>query len=786
MVTEILKSFLITSFIGTGLTILLTLIKPITKKLFGYRWHYYIWLAVLVVMVLPVRFTFTSTDIAAPLTKSTVLPQSITASETLLTDTAPIVTHSPAIATEAPQHHKSNPLADLWQNLGEAFAVLWLLGIFAMLSFSIIGYARLLHRIHKKSVVISCPEIRKYTKRSITVRICKDLSSPFIMGILRPTLILPHIELTPEQLDNILMHEVTHLKRNDILYKWFVAFVKALHWFNPAVYYISKQVNTECEISCDMAVVRDMDNTQTTDYVNTILSLLSTSKAKNLPLTTGMTGNKNTLKKRFAMIKNKFIVNKKAMIISIISAILIFLFAICISGFLSGRWASSYDNTVIELSTDTRTGNTFNTLIIGVDEQNRADSLMVLMLSDTSIDGFSIPRNALFDGKTATQILTEENGDQKVIDAVRGELLVPITYYAKVKIDLIEDLVDTVGGLTVDVPMDMKYDDPYKNLHIDLKKGEEQHLDGKQVCGLLQFKRSNDGTGYAEGDMERIRVAQQVASAFFTQNKLQKLILNSKDIIDSINENVVTNYKIKDFIKDKKLLSGKNIAFYIVPGKTSMNNGVLNYTLNSAPLSLLTTRPTEANTPLEKTENPDSNPPESVSFNNTTLAPVSKEANENTTIYDMPMGDNPPEIDETTNHTDFDLSDRLDFSNIAEAEQYLQARGKKVAEDKNFKSGSNYMIDDYSFKTGPDEKVSNVICNDKGEVSVYFNGNRNTLMRVSFTDSETKDEVNSAVILTGHERIYKFTGLDPDKHYDIEITDMTEGEWEIEGKYIIF
>lgn len=68
-------------------------------------------------------------------------------------------------------------------------------------------------------------------------------------------LILPDRELSGEALNNILRHEMMHFKRKDILYKWFVALVKCVHWFNPVAYYIAKQINIECEISCDLAVV---------------------------------------------------------------------------------------------------------------------------------------------------------------------------------------------------------------------------------------------------------------------------------------------------------------------------------------------------------------------------------------------------------------------------------------------------------------------------------------------------------------------------------------------------
>ena len=57
MLEYIFKAFLLTSLVGTALTLLLTAIKPITRKFLSSKWHYYLWLIVLVAMIVPFRFT---------------------------------------------------------------------------------------------------------------------------------------------------------------------------------------------------------------------------------------------------------------------------------------------------------------------------------------------------------------------------------------------------------------------------------------------------------------------------------------------------------------------------------------------------------------------------------------------------------------------------------------------------------------------------------------------------------------------------------------------------------
>ncbi len=365
MTEELLKAILITSLAGSVFALVITLIKPITKKIFGYKWHYYIWLAVLVVMILPVRFTLPKTDVSQMPVINTAEVYTVQESQAVIEDDTQDNPYTPK-ATYQKTHIKNGArfISGLVQNRVNILFWVWLLGVLAMLSKNMVGYLRLLYRIRKKSVIIPCSEICKYTKRKVTVRTCKNLSSPFIFGVFKPNLVLPDIELTDEQLDNILRHEMTHLKRHDLLYKWFCALVKALHWFNPFSYYITKQIGVECEISCDLDVVKDMDSAQQMSYVNTIISLLSVNKGKSVPYTTGMTGNKKMLKRRFTMIKNKKNTGKFVSLLSVVLAVVMLCTTVFASGVLSGMGEDEYrieiigiDGNVIELNNKPFTAN---------------------------------------------------------------------------------------------------------------------------------------------------------------------------------------------------------------------------------------------------------------------------------------------------------------------------------------------------------------------------------------------------------------------------------------------
>lgn len=339
MIGELFKALLITSLAGSVLAVVISLLRPITKKLFGYSWHYYIWLCVLFVMVMPVRFSV-NTMPAPNIATQTVQTQQTVAGEQPET-TENIVQTAPAQKPQLLQ--KATVIWDrIIYNRMNILAYVWLIGAIALMLLNVVRYVRLNIKIRKNGEVISCPETREYTDRRINVRIWENVASPFITGIFRPTLILPKTELSEEQLHNILRHEMTHFKRHDILYKWFAEFVKCVHWFNPISWYVSKQIASECEISCDMSVTKNMTDSEEMSYVSTILSLLPTGKSKQLPLTTQMASSKKFLKRRFVMIKNKKTTSRFMSVISAVIAAIMLSTTVFASGVLSDLTTDDY------------------------------------------------------------------------------------------------------------------------------------------------------------------------------------------------------------------------------------------------------------------------------------------------------------------------------------------------------------------------------------------------------------------------------------------------------------
>ena len=166
MISEIFKALLITSLTGSVLAIVISLLRPITKRIFGYSWHYYIWLCVLFVMLMPVRFNVNPTPTPS-VTTQTVQTQQEAVNE------QPETTENIMQADTAQKPQLLQKATVIWNriiyNRMRILAYLWLIGAIALMLLNVVRYVRLNIKIRKTGEVISCPEISEYTDRKINV-----------------------------------------------------------------------------------------------------------------------------------------------------------------------------------------------------------------------------------------------------------------------------------------------------------------------------------------------------------------------------------------------------------------------------------------------------------------------------------------------------------------------------------------------------------------------------------------------------------------------------------------
>lgn len=215
---------------------------------------------------------------------------------------------------------------------------------------------------------------------------------------------------------------------------------------------------------------------------------------------------------------------------------------------------------------------TTNILVAGVDNDGtRSDTIMLLSVTprDKTINILSIPRDTRISLKKGyyTKInscMGKDNGEQLLIDNVKELTGLPVHSFCKVGFEGVRNIIDILGGVEYDVPMDMDYEDPVQDLVIHLKKGP-QVLDGAQSEGLLRFR-----SGYASADLGRISTQQDFIKEAARQKLNIKYIFKIFPIMNEISESLDTDLSPMEIVKLAWKFRDTNklkLESYVLPGE---------------------------------------------------------------------------------------------------------------------------------------------------------------------------------------------------------------------------
>ncbi|MDO5724867.1 MAG: LCP family protein [Tissierellia bacterium] len=231
-----------------------------------------------------------------------------------------------------------------------------------------------------------------------------------------------------------------------------------------------------------------------------------------------------------------------------------------------------------------------NILVIGIDsvdpnlnENTRSDVMILLNInrSKNQISIISIPR----DTKTAIKGRKYEEkinhayaygGPELSLQTVNNLFGTDIKHFVVLGYDFVKELIDLMGGVKVDVPMDMVYSDPTANppLEINIKKGS-QILDGEKGIGFLRYRK-----GYSSGDQGRIEAQQMFLSQFAKTFKSPLTIAKIPFIIKLYGNKTKSNLSMENIfdisISGAKCLN-KSINMQTIPGSPKYINNISYY-----------------------------------------------------------------------------------------------------------------------------------------------------------------------------------------------------------------
>lgn len=238
----------------------------------------------------------------------------------------------------------------------------------------------------------------------------------------------------------------------------------------------------------------------------------------------------------------------------------------------------------------------FYCLVMGISEDIEAKLTDTIMLcayypNEQKVSILSIPRDTFVGNSTTSADSYDkinalyQTSPEKTLEAVRNLTGIDVRNYVVISNNALRDVVDEIGGVYFDVPMNMNYDDWGQKLHINLKKGY-QLLDGDKAEQLVRFRHNNDGTTYPSEygtqDIGRMRTQREFLKAAATQILSGNNIFKIDDIMQVVFENIETNLKMEDIIKyipSATEFNPENIQSEMLPGVVDYI-GVLSFYVN--------------------------------------------------------------------------------------------------------------------------------------------------------------------------------------------------------------
>lgn len=247
---------------------------------------------------------------------------------------------------------------------------------------------------------------------------------------------------------------------------------------------------------------------------------------------------------------------------------------------LGGREKSNLRDQAVSISDDP-----VSVLLMGVEdyssggENGRTDTLMVATFNpkDEKLKLLSIPRDTLVDiaGRGTQDKITHAHvygGKQMTIETVENFLDIPIDYYAAVNFETFKNIVDILGGITVDVPFDF-YQNSDDRIAEKLRFYEgEMELDGRYALAYARMRKQDP-----RGDIGRNERQQEVVTAIIKESLSLGTITKIDDLAKEFGKNVETNMKVSEglsFLKEYSDFRTSNIDKLTLETYGDMINGV--------------------------------------------------------------------------------------------------------------------------------------------------------------------------------------------------------------------
>lgn len=271
---------------GSVLALLLLLGKKLVFKKLSNTFYYYAWLVVLLRFLVPLPGAMPTAPRQMPAQDTATVTESTAPRETYPLETEAVqeaFVKQDATPTDSAEKEVQRI------SLQKLLPLLWAAGAMGSFGWYLLSYwnfvVRARRSVTRELLWENAGQFQGLWQKP-RLLLAKNLESPMLVGMVQPKILLPEGSYTEEMLQNILLHELVHFRRNDIIYKWFSVAVFSIQWFNPLTYVIRRELGRACELSCDEWVIRHMTPVEKQTYGETLIAMAA---ANPLPAAAGAT-----------------------------------------------------------------------------------------------------------------------------------------------------------------------------------------------------------------------------------------------------------------------------------------------------------------------------------------------------------------------------------------------------------------------------------------------------------------------------------------------------------------
>lgn len=223
--------------------------------------------------------------------------------------------------------------------------------------------------------------------------------------------------------------------------------------------------------------------------------------------------------------------------------------------------------------------NTF--VVAGIDEGGyRTDLIMLCQVNrtDDKVSILQIPRDTKVKNRRLDKKINSayHSGFEAMSEEIYSVTGIRPDHYIMVSFNAFKDIIDALGGVEVNIPIQMSYHDPVQDLNIDLKPGK-QKLNGEEAEMYMRFRKNDDGTGYSNGDIGRLEAQQQLYYAVSDKMFSLKGVLHIPSVFFAVKKHTDTDYtagELFGIMKDVMIIGKDNIDVFTLPGEGKYVGGV--------------------------------------------------------------------------------------------------------------------------------------------------------------------------------------------------------------------